>query len=312
MVNLFDERFVHQQRASTDNDLLNIINEVQQLQHTSASTHHHSTRNNDPPPNLTAPSVVQRFKKLHKLSTVKAQVRERNNHVDNDDVDDFYDEVLMACEDIDDMSLILNADETRLPNSYVNTHTIHHVNEPAIVNTRMTRTGNNSTTAVACIAANGNKLPLFIIKKGKTEAIFNRVTKHNDLILAHNKSNWCDKTMFRKWIDDVLLPYTRDRPAAILLDSYSVHFTNDIELHLADHNIRSIRIPENNTSINQPLDVGVFGPAKQQTKTAIHNQRIADNNDKLDYTHTIEHFYQSFKDITRKTIRDSFKTATNI
>src|SRR5690348_14655756 len=90
-----------------------------------------------------------------------------------------------------------------------------------------------------------------LLRKAKTDAIFNNVKKH-----------------------DVLLLYTQGRNAVLLLDSCSVHHTDDAIEYLDEHNINVIRIPENNTNNNQPLDVNIFGPIKQEVKTKLHEQRI--------------------------------------
>ena len=58
-----------------------------------------------------------------------------------------------------------------------------------------------------------------------------------------------------KYFDDVIVPYTRRRPCALLLDSFRAHWTPTVRDAAWWYNIQLIEVPKGQTPIFQPLDV---------------------------------------------------------
>ena len=65
-----------------------------------------------------------------------------------------------------------------------------------------------------------------------------------------------------EWCQLVLLPYTQDRPSALIVDQYRAHLTPRVRRFLSDHNVELIIVPANRTGVLQPLDVKIFAPLK--------------------------------------------------
>ena len=69
-----------------------------------------------------------------------------------------------------------------------------------------------------------------------------------------------------KFIEDIIVEYTQDRPAALFLDSLGYQH-NSLTLEVCNkHNITVYRIPPNTTAWLQPCDVVLFGPAKEKVR----------------------------------------------
>ena len=211
----------------------------------------------------------------------------------NIEIADFHDEVLHATERYDP-SLIINADETRLGNTYISDTSIHYIGQPAIVNAQTNTTGGHCTTIIGATTLSGRKLPLFLVKKGVTDAIFDSITKHRDLILQPHTSNWVNTDCFLEYLNKAIKPYTNGENACLIIDSSSLHLTDEVMNECDEWNIELIYVPKNHTDTCQPLDIGVFGPAKSSMKARLHKQRIDCDTDLLNFTSTIEQFYQSW------------------
>ena len=290
----------------------------QQHQHHQQQHHNHTLRSH-PLQLLQGQHAVTTFKKKHHLASgrtkklkSKALVdNDENNEIKNDGIADYHDEVLHATENYDP-SLIINADETRLDNTYISDTSIHYIGQPAIVNAQTNTTGGHCTTIIGATTLSGRKLPLFLVKKGVTDAIFDSITKHRDLILQAHTSNWVNTDCFLEYLNKAIKPYTNGENACLIIDSSSVHLTDEVMNECDEWNIELIYVPKNHTATCQPLDVGVFGPAKSSMKARLHKQRIDSDTDLLNFTSTIEQFYQSWHSMSRRTIIKSFKDACNL
>ena len=69
-----------------------------------------------------------------------------------------------------------------------------------------------------------------------------------------------------KFIEDIIVECTQDRPAALFLDSLGYQHNNRTIETCNKHNITVYRIPPNTTAWLQPCDVVLFGLAKQKVR----------------------------------------------
>jgi hypothetical protein len=76
------------------------------------------------------------------------------------------------------------------------------------------------------------------------------------------------------WIKDIIVPYTRDRPCALILDSYNSHWADDVIALAEEHNIQLIQVPVAQTSILQPLDVNFNGPMLASRRKIAHARKL--------------------------------------
>jgi hypothetical protein len=69
-----------------------------------------------------------------------------------------------------------------------------------------------------------------------------------------------------KWLNDVVQPYTHSRPAALIMDSYTAHWTDSVRNAAAGMNLQLIQVPSGTTDVLQPLDVGFNGALVMKRK----------------------------------------------
>lgn len=131
-----------------------------------------------------------------------------------------------------------------------------------------------SVTAMPTITAAGTKLPFAWINAGKTDLAISRMQLPKNVHSYYSESGWVNSGIMQLYIKDVLLPYTKKRPCALLLDNYGAHWDESV-LELCRRNkVRLIEVPEGKTSSLQPLDYSVNGPMKKMRQRLYVQQRF--------------------------------------
>jgi hypothetical protein len=121
---------------------------------------------------------------------------------------------------------------------------------------------------IATISAAGERLPLWIIAKGKTyrsEQKYHRVAISRDIHITHSTNGWTDAS-----VAEAYLRYMRQRMGrkhfVLIWDVFAAHRERHV-LAIAERlNIKLIFIPAGQTDRFQPLDRRVFGPMKERAK----------------------------------------------
>jgi hypothetical protein len=206
--------------------------------------------------------------------------------------------------------------------------------------------GSNSkrATIVLAVAADGTKLPPFVIFKGKYCFVV--------LLISYNLSNlfvlpillsvvnigqpgariekeiqekgwlatvqpkgWFDGRVGKIWIDRVLKPYVEDAENAFLLvDHFSVHLTSDFARSVNDLGVDIDYIPAGYTCVLQPVDVGVNATFKKSIRNCHHQWCLDEypkvlHSDKVptpDRVNVYDWVISSFEKVTETSIQKTF------
>ena len=116
------------------------------------------------------------------------------------------------------------------------------------------------------------KLPPLIILKGKTKRCINHIPLKNSYTLSYQKNAWCDEDQFIKFLS--FLP--KNKKILLLYDNFRAHKTKKVIdfLHNNYPLVDILLLPENTTSILQPLDTGVNKSVKGHIKNEYTNWLI--------------------------------------
>ena len=78
----------------------------------------------------------------------------------------------------------------------------------------------------ACLAvtASGHKLDTMFIKAGKTTRCLKKIEPHPHAMWTYSAKGWSTEATMLVWFEKVLLPYTRGRPAVVVMDDYDAHW----------------------------------------------------------------------------------------
>lgn len=122
-------------------------------------------------------------------------------------------------------------------------------------------------TTLPAITASGRRLQLTAVLKGRTRRCLLKVsgnaskTVRRVRLLYSDKGKTTTQTML-DWMQGPLFNYTQGRPCALLLDSYSAHWTKKVRELAELLRVELIQVPRRMTSELQPLDVRFNGPMK--------------------------------------------------
>jgi hypothetical protein len=122
-------------------------------------------------------------------------------------------------------------------------------------------------TGYGCISAAGDKLPFWILTKGKTNRSHAKFGATPDVIIQHTPSGWTNDDMMVQYIN-WLSGNCQGEPLMLVLDVYKAHRTQKLRERARELNIELLFVPAGGTSLYQPLDRRVFGELKSRARHA--------------------------------------------
>jgi hypothetical protein len=158
---------------------------------------------------------------------------------------------------------IFNCDETSFCHDPSNTKAISPVGAPCRRQTA--GTGRQNTTVLATIAADGSKLPPFIVYKGK-KLWENWMSKdaYEGTTYAVADKGWMTEQVFLNWFKGQFLPKTKsiDGPKLLIYDGHISHVSIELVRVALDNHVSILKLPPHTTHFLQPCDVSAFKPLK--------------------------------------------------
>ena len=94
------------------------------------------------------------------------------------------------------------------------------------------------------------------------------VTVPSGVVATMQQKAWMDEQRMLAWTSDVWRPYVSGRPALLILDKFSAHFTDRVQEAFRQLNTKWILIPGGCTSVLQPLDISINKPFKGYIRQA--------------------------------------------
>jgi hypothetical protein len=173
-----------------------------------------------------------------------------------------YEARLQAAYDDPEDSIVLNADEGHWKVIMPPKRTITNKGgESVSINVEGDRKA--GFTIMGTISSEGDRFPLFMIAKGKTERCHKQLGAHPsyEYKIVHSPSGWMTNDCFVEyliWIRS-LIP---SKKIHLVVDQYPSHFTPEAELKASQLNIHMIPIPSGGTGKYQPMDLRIFGIMK--------------------------------------------------
>jgi len=235
--------------------------------HTAIHTNEHQTRSVPSPLGSFHASngFVTRFKRTHALASHRTAVcyekRIKVSDIEREEQYlDYVSEVHGAIMQYG-ARLVFNMDETAIAKIDPPTTAVvaRGCGEAAKIHSHISSPGQQITT-LPCISAAGDKLQLCAVLKGKTLRCLKKIQDGasaavRGVRLYYSEKGWVNAELLCRWLREVVQPYTRSAPAALILDSYAAHFSPPVRIAAAAMNLELIQVPAGATAILQPLDV---------------------------------------------------------
>jgi prepilin-type processing-associated H-X9-DG protein len=140
----------------------------------------------------------------------------------------------------------------------------------------MTDGNREFVTLLACICADGTKIPVGLIYEGESHDLqdswVEELEDNDEVYFAASTNGWTCNSLGLQWLQKILDPHTKAKAGRskrlLIVDRHSSH-VNMAFLDWADRNRIIVHImPAHSTHRLQPLDVGLFSPLS----TAYSNQ----------------------------------------
>jgi hypothetical protein len=184
-----------------------------------------------------------------------------------------------------------------------------------------TSTGDQRATVFLAVTATGRKLPPFIVYKGvrggKIEKEFT-ASKFNypeGQFYAVQEKGWTDTEIMLLWVNKVLKPFLAENMkdaafAHLILDSFRVHYVNDVVSSIQELGCLISYIPGGGTSKIQVLDVGVNKPFKNNLQNYWTEWMVSQNlngSQKVSRVDAANFIEGAWSGITKETIVNTWK-----
>ena len=177
-------------------------------------------------------------------------------------------------------------------------------------------------TLVVTVAADGTKLPLYFIGKGKTMRCTDKFGPDSEYYY-HSESGWMTEDVMLQYLDEIIVPASNGQCCGLVLDSYSAHITDAVYKKAKENNIEIIVVPSCMTSVLSPLDVGVNGILKSSYSRDWRRQRLFGNSaagdqdssstySKTSWQDAVTMAKQAYKKVTSRHIRTAFGKAASL
>jgi hypothetical protein len=209
---------------------------------------------------------IKGFKCRHNFSTKKLKckriVSNKNEWEQTMEAAQYYYDVNMAIETYG-KDFVMNMDETAIlfNNSPKTSWGDKGDDKKNIIYTN--KSEKDSYSLLPTITASGKQLNLGWINKGKTDIAINKMSLPKGIISYTSPSGWTNEHVMCKYINDIIIPYTKKRECALIVDSYGAHFTDKVKQLANDNSIQLIMVPKGQTATLQPLDISFNSHMKQ-------------------------------------------------
>ncbi|RHY66396.1 hypothetical protein DYB38_001876 [Aphanomyces astaci] len=206
------------------------------------------------------------------LKILKAQVLTKSrNSVDSTTIVEFVHQLAHSASLVNmDPTRIFNMDETSFSPSKKSKKVVVHKSTTSVHAEEST--ASTHVTIVACVGADGRKLPPLFVLPGQcvSTATCDSLTIPGAAVTTSEKG-WTNSFICRKWLSmlDANIPSRTQRPILLIMDGCSSHFSEFIYAEAKALNILLQFLPANVTHLLQPLDVTVFRPFKQAIRHAV-------------------------------------------
>ena len=172
-------------------------------------------------------------------------------------------------------------------------------------------------TTLAAITASGDKLPLYLIAKGKTERAENNLKKeledHDEILTDHSKSGWTTEDVMLRYLKtfrDIMnekYNINNSEKIFLLLDVYKSHKSKKVLQAAEELNIDLIFIPAGYTDAYQPLDIKVFGGLKAKARGYWYDHFASDPSMKFTKAVAVKILIKCWKEISLNCVSSAWE-----
>lgn len=138
--------------------------------------------------------------------------------------------------------------------------------------------GRDYHTVLGTASADGTRLPPYILYKGVH--LYLRWTENGPAGAAYgvSKSGWMKADNFLEWFTKIFVPSVdhllKTGPVLLFVDGHKSHLSLPLLKIAREKGVHLYCLPPHCTHVLQPLDVGVYGPIKQEWKKILREFKL--------------------------------------
>ena len=145
--------------------------------------------------------------------------------------------------------------------------------------------GREYHTVLGTVAADGTKLPPYMLYKGINLYLRWTTDGPAGAVYGVSKSGWMESDNFLQFFSKMFVPAVNHllqdgSPVILFVDGHKSHLSLPLIRMAKEKGIHLYCLPPHCTHVLQPLDVGVYGPVKQEWKKILKEhktQTMAEN-----------------------------------
>ena len=227
------------------------------------------------------------FKNRHKFTSKRFHYKRRPN-ITKEQEENWMNQITNLLTEVP-LSRIVNCDETSYclyPKGLLTWAIVGEDN----VKTLIRGNEKDNITVIASITAEGRKLPLMFIAKGKTERVEeSQIGNIDPHWKTHTINGWMTNEAFQEYLRKLRDYFQDNEPIHLILDCYKTH-KSEVTRNLAEIlNISLHFIPPGMTDAFQPLDRKIFGIVKAHAKR-MYRQRVKETNGIITKTRSMSRY----------------------
>ena len=166
-----------------------------------------------------------------------------------------------------------------------------------------------SFTALGAISAAGDKLPLWVLAKGKTRRCEHKFGNHQDILIRHTESGWATERIITSYIEWLAREVAHGSPSILVLDVYPSHRTDLVVDTAAANDVELLFVPAGATGRFQPLDRRVFGELKARARAEFGRAMWRAGAAEVDYDESLRILARCWASIPTENIRQAWNVA---
>ena len=138
--------------------------------------------------------------------------------------------------------------------------------------------GREYHTVLGTASADGTRLPPYILYKGVH--LYLRWTENGPAGSTYgvSKSGWMEADNFLEWFTKNFVPAVdhllKTGPVVLFVDGHKSHLSLSLLKTAREKGVHLYCLPPHCTHVLQPLDVGVYGPIKQEWKRILKEHKM--------------------------------------
>lgn len=161
-------------------------------------------------------------------------------------------------------------------------------------------------TIIPTITVSGKKLAFGWINRAKSLQAISKMKIDGQIRSYFSESGWINAGIMVRYLDEIVKPYLRGRPGALIIDDYAAHWEENVIAKAEELKLELICVPPGCTADFQPLDISVNGPMKQ-TRVRLQAEERWESISTMDnLPELVNRAYKAYQSITPKIIHEGW------